>query len=127
MRLAHIRERHAPAGTPWRLAAGLDDERWIDLEPARRRAIAPRPTLEHDSVLFRRPISTLDDVLARGLRVAVLGELPDSFESRDEDDEAVLLSDDLAFGPPILAPPSLRDGYGFEGHVGTMWARRGGE
>jgi fumarylacetoacetate (FAA) hydrolase len=126
MRLAHIRERHAPAGTPWRLAAGLDDDRWIDLEPARRRVIARRPTLEHDSVLFRRPISTLDEVLARGLRVASLGDLLDGFEPRDDDD-AVLRSEDLSFGTPILAPPSLRDGYGFEGHVGTMWARRGGE
>jgi fumarylacetoacetate (FAA) hydrolase len=127
VRLAHIRERHGPAGTPWRLAAALDDERWIDLEPARRRAIARRPTLEHDSVLFRRPISTLDELLTRGLRVAALGELVDGFEPRDEDDDAVLRADDLAFGTPILAPPSLRDGYGFEGHVGTMWARRGGE
>ena len=31
----------------------------------------------------------------------------------------------LTFGPPILRPPSIRDGYGFEGHVATMWARRG--
>ena len=36
-------------------------------------------------------------------------------------------SDDLAFGPPILRPPSLRDFYAFEGHVRTMWERRGGE
>ena len=34
---------------------------------------------------------------------------------------------DLAFGPPVLRPPSLRDFYAFERHVGTMWARRGGE
>ena len=34
---------------------------------------------------------------------------------------------DLAFGPPILRPPSLRDFYAFEGHVRTMWERRGGE
>ena len=31
------------------------------------------------------------------------------------------------FGAPLLAPPSVRDGYGFEGHVRTMWERRGGE
>ena len=31
------------------------------------------------------------------------------------------------FGPPILRPPSLRDFYAFEGHVRTMWERRGGE
>src|SRR5205085_5778267 len=34
---------------------------------------------------------------------------------------------DLLFGPPILRPPSLRDFYAFEGHVRTMWQRRGGE
>jgi len=28
---------------------------------------------------------------------------------------------------PLLQPLSLRDGYGFEGHVRTTWARRGGE
>jgi fumarylacetoacetate (FAA) hydrolase len=33
---------------------------------------------------------------------------------------------ELAFGPPILQPPSLRDFYAFEGHVRTMWERRGG-
>jgi fumarylacetoacetate (FAA) hydrolase len=126
VRLAHVRERHAPVGAPWRLTAALDDSRWLDLEPARRRAIARRPTLEHDSILFRRPISTLDEALARGLRVAALGEIVDGFEAR-EDDDAVLAATDLAFGTPILTPPSLRDGYGFEGHVGTMWARRGGE
>ena len=33
----------------------------------------------------------------------------------------------MDFGLPLLAPPSVRDGYGFEGHVRTMWERRGGE
>ena len=42
-------------------------------------------------------------------------------------DEAVLDGANLAFGPPVLRPPSLRDFYAFERHVGTMWARRGGE
>ena len=32
---------------------------------------------------------------------------------------------DLRFGPPVLRPTSLRDFYAFEGHVATMWARRG--
>jgi len=127
VRLAHVRERHAPAGAPWRLAAALDDGRWLDLEPARRRAIARRPTLEHDSALHRQPISTLDDGLRRGLRVAVFGDLVDGFEARDTDDDAILDPDAIRFGPPILAPPSFRDGYGFEQHVGMMWRRRGGE
>ncbi|HEX2469222.1 MAG TPA: fumarylacetoacetate hydrolase family protein [Candidatus Limnocylindrales bacterium] len=126
MRLAHVRERHAPAGTPWRLAAALDEHRWLDLEPARRRAIAARPALEHDSALFRRPISTLDEALARGLRVAAFGELVGGFEER-EGDAAVLDGGDVTIGAPVLAPVSLRDGYGFEGHVRSMWERRGGE
>jgi fumarylacetoacetate (FAA) hydrolase len=127
VRLAHVRERHAPAGAPWRLAAALDDGRWLDLETARRRAIAARPTLEHDSILFRQPTTTLDDGLRRGLRVAAFGELVDGFEPRGEDDPAVLDAVGLQFGPPVLAPPSLRDGYGFEQHVGIMWRRRGAE
>ena len=128
MRLAHARERHAPAGSPWRLVAALDDPptRWLDLETARRRAIRARPALEHDDVLYRRPVTTLDAHLAGGLRVAVLEGLLDGFEPRSEDDAAVLVGP-LDFGSPILAPPSVRDGYGFERHVRTMWERRGGE
>ena len=128
MRLAHVRVRNAPAGTPWRLVVALDDppSHWLDLEVARRRAIRARPTLEHDRVLFRRPITTLDEHLARGLRVGALGDLVDGFEPRDDDDDAVL-GGDLVFGSPVLRPISLRDGYGFEGHVRTMWERRGGE
>ncbi|MBA2373584.1 MAG: fumarylacetoacetate hydrolase family protein [Chloroflexi bacterium] len=84
------------------------------------------PALAHDAVLFRTPLTTLDDALSRGLRVAALGELLDRFSPRDEDD-AVLITDDLDFGAPVLRPTSLRDGYGFEGHVRTMWERRGGE
>ena len=129
MRLAHVRERHAPAGAPWRLAAALDDPptRWLDLTVARRRAVAARPTLAHDQVLFRQPVTTLDDHLGRGLRVAALADLVEGFEARGDADEGVARDADLAFGPPVLAPPSVRDGYGFEGHVRTMWERRGGE
>ena len=127
MRLAHVRERHSPAGAPWRLAAMLDEGRWLDLEPARRRAIAARRTLEHDQALFRRPISTLDAALASGLRVAAFGELVDGFQQRDEDDAAVLNDRDISFGAPLLEPRSFRDGYGFEGHVRTMWSRRDAE
>jgi 2-keto-4-pentenoate hydratase/2-oxohepta-3-ene-1,7-dioic acid hydratase in catechol pathway len=126
VRVAHIRERHAPAGAPWRLAAALEEHRWLDLEPARRRAIAARPALEHDSALFRRPISTLDEALTRGLRIAAFGELVEGFEER-EGDAAVLDERGITFGAPVLAPVSLRDGYGFEGHVRSMWERRGGE
>ena len=135
MRIAHVRERHAPAGAPWRLAAadpagttGADGPtRWIDLEPARRRAIATRPALAHDSALHRHPLTTLDDLLARRMRVEALRDLVDGFAARADDDPALLEAADLAFGPPVLRPPSIRDFYAFEGHVRTMWERRGGE
>jgi len=129
MRVAHVRERHAPAGAPWRLAAALGDPptHWLDLDIARRRAVAARPTLAHDQALFRQPVTTLDDHLARGLRVAALTDLVEGFEQRSEDDPAALDDASLDFGLPLLAPPSVRDGYGFEGHVRTMWERRGGE
>jgi len=128
MRLAHVRERFGPAGSPWRLAAGLDPEgrTWLDLEVARRRAVAANPALAHDRLLHRQPITTLDDHVARGLRVAALEELVEGFAARDDDD-AVLAGADLVFGPPILRPPTFRDFYAFEGHVRTMWERRGGE
>ncbi len=89
--------------------------------------MAARPALAHDAVLHRQPVTTLDDHLARGLRVEALRDLVDGFEPRDSDDSAVLAADGLDFGPPILRPPSLRDFYAFEGHVRTMWERRGGE
>jgi fumarylacetoacetate (FAA) hydrolase len=131
MRIGHVRERHAPAGSPWRLVGALDRDEspahWIDLEVARRRAVAGRPALEHDSALHRQSVTTLDDHLARGLRVEALRDLIEGFEPRAPDDDAVLEASDLAFGPPILRPPSLRDFYAFEGHVRTMWERRGGE
>ena len=131
MKVAHVRERHAPAGAPWRLAAALDagedPRRWLDLEVARRRAVGARPALAHDATLFRQPVTTLDDHLARGLRVEALRDLVEGFAPRDEDDDAVLGSAEVSFGPPILRPPSVRDFYAFEGHVRTMWERRGGE
>ncbi len=130
MKVAHVRERHAPAGTPYRLAAALDLEasEWLDLEVARRRLAAADPRRPHDGAIFRRPISTLDAHLAGGLRVAALGELVDDFVPAEEDDEAILDAADLAFGPPVLHPTSLRDFYAFERHVATMWSaprRRG--
>jgi fumarylacetoacetate (FAA) hydrolase len=129
VKIAHVRERHAAAGAPWRLAAALDTgevpTQWLDLERTRRRAIHGDPRREHNSALFRQPVTTLDAHLAAGLRVAALGELVDGFQSRGEDDAAVLDVADLRLGPPILRPPSLRDFYAFEGHVATMWARRG--
>jgi fumarylacetoacetate (FAA) hydrolase len=129
VKLAHVRDRSGPIGAPWRLAAALDDgaTKWFDLEVARRRAAAADPNLAHDRVLFRQPVTTLDDHLARGLRVEALAELVEPFTARGDDDDAVTDAADLAFGPPILRPPSLRDFYAFERHVATVWGRRGGE
>jgi fumarylacetoacetate (FAA) hydrolase len=133
MRVAHALEAHGPAGVPWRLVASGRSEdqggRWLDLEVARRRLVARDPRRAHNAVLFRQPITTLDDHLARGLRIESLAELVEGFEalgSPDEDD-AVLDETDLRFGPPILRPPAFRDFYAFEQHVRTMWERRGGE
>ncbi len=129
MRLAHVLERHAPAGSPWRLVAALDPEgsRWVDLEVARRRAIARDPNLAHDSTLHRVRVTTLDDHLARGLRVEALAELVEGFVPREGDDDALLRAGDLVFGRPVLDPRSFRDFYAFERHVRTMWERRGQE
>lgn len=129
MKIAHVRERHAPAGTPWRLAAALDPAatKWVDLEIARRRAVSADPDRAHNSVLHRTPLTTLDDHLARGLRVEALAELVHGFEPRDDPDTDDAFADaaDLDFGPPVLRPPSLRDFYAFERHVRTIWERRG--
>jgi fumarylacetoacetate (FAA) hydrolase len=138
MKIAHVREVHAAAGAPWRLAAALDEAEgsgtvepaeWLDLEVVRRRAVTADPRLVHNSALHRAPVTTLDDHLAAGLRVAALADLVDGFVRRGdaEDDDAVLPVADLRFGPPVLRPPSLRDFYAFEAHVRTMWERRGGE
>jgi len=126
MKIAHARETNAPAGAPYRLHGALDaaGAKWLDLEIARRRLVRRDERLAHNSVLFRRPLTTLDDVLARGLRVEALRDLLEPFAGLDPDDDAVANATDLAFGPPILRPTSLRDFYAFERHVGTMWKRR---
>ena len=131
MKIAHVRERHAPAGAPWRLAAAADHQpmpaRWLDLEVARRAMVQADPRLAHNSALFRQPLGTLDELLGRGLRVAALGEIVDgSVTDVDAGLDAGLDAADLRFGPPILRPGSLRDFYAFEQHVRTMWERRGG-
>jgi len=97
---------------------------WLDLEIARRRAVHADPRLEHNALLYRQPITTLDDHLARELRVEALRDVVDGFEARGSDDPAVMDAADLLFGPPILRPPSLRDFYAFERHVATIWKRR---
>ena len=120
MKIAQVRERNAPAGTPWRLAAALNNDgtHWLDLEDARRAMVVAEPGRAHNSSLFRQPITTLDAHLANGLRVDALADLLEA--NAEEPMDASVLD----FGPPILAPPSLRDFYAFEQHVGTMWKRR---
>ena len=120
MKIAHVREHNAPAGSPWRLAAALDGDgaQWLDLEGARRASVAAQPGRAHNSALFRQPITTLDAHLSNGLRVDALADLLDA--DADEPLDASVLH----FGPPILAPTSFRDFYAFERHVGTMWKRR---
>jgi fumarylacetoacetate (FAA) hydrolase len=131
VRVAHIRERHGPAGAPWRLAAsGGGSEPWLDLEVARRRLVAADPGRAHNAILFRQPLTTLDDMLERGLRIEALREIVEGVGAtgrRDPDDDAFLDEADLAFGPPILRPPSFRDFYAFEQHVATVWQRRQSE
>ena len=121
MRIAHVRERNAPIGTPWRLAVALDSggATWADLEAARRTMVTEDPRRAHNAVLFRQPLTTLDAHLGRGLRVAALGEIAETVREPTWDTE------EIAFGPPILDPRSLRDFYAFEQHVGVMWRRRG--
>ena len=120
MKLAHVRERHAPAGAPWRLAAALDADggAWLDLEAARHALVAADPARAHNSSLFRQQVTTLDAHLASGLRVEALADLLAA------DAEEPLDASALQFGPPILQPPAFRDFYAFEQHVGTMWKRR---
>jgi fumarylacetoacetate (FAA) hydrolase len=131
VRVGHVRERHGPAGAPWRLAASPGPGgAWLDLEVVRRRLVAADARRAHNAILFRQSLTTLDDVLERGLRIEALGEIVDSATAlgpRDPDDEAFLDEADLAFGPPILQPPSFRDFYAFEQHVATMWQRRQSE
>jgi fumarylacetoacetate (FAA) hydrolase len=140
VRIAHVRERHAPAGSGWRLAAALDGgespTRWLDLEIGRRRLARIDPRLAHNDILFRKPLTTLDEHLGvcggePAGRVEALRAIVEPFASGqmqlDDEDDAVIDARDVVFGPPILQPPSLRDFYAFEGHVRTMWERRGGE
>jgi fumarylacetoacetate (FAA) hydrolase len=131
VRLAHVRERTAPAGAPWRLAAALDDGRWLDFEPARRRLLAHDARLAHNEALFRTPVTTLDAHLAAGRRVEALRALLDPYLERPEllgdehDDSAPGLAErTVRFGSPVLQPASLRDFYAFEAHVRTAWERR---
>jgi fumarylacetoacetate (FAA) hydrolase len=129
--VGHVRERHGPAGAPWRLAATSGPgQPWLDLEIARRRLVAADPRRAHNAILFRQPLTTLDGVLERGIRIEALGEIVDVATAagpRGDDDDAILDEAQLAFGPPVLRASSFRDFYAFEQHVATMWQRRQSE
>jgi fumarylacetoacetate (FAA) hydrolase len=129
VKLAHARERNAPAGTSFRLFAATDPQgsRWLDLEVGRRRMLRRDAGMAHNSVLFRQPVTTLDDHMARGLRVEALREIVEGSLPVADDDDALATASELVFGSPVLRPTSLRDFYAFERHVGTMWSRRGQE
>ena len=109
------RRRAVAPGRRPRLRAGT---RWLDLEEARRSLVAADPGRAHNSRLFRQPVTTLDAHLASGLRVDALADLLEA-DAEEPMDASV-----LDFGPPILQPPTFRDFYAFERHVGTMWKRR---
>lgn len=131
MRIAHVRERDGPEDAPWRLAvaldSGLEPGRWLDVERARRRLLDTTPALQRDVAALSSPLSTLDDLLARGLRIAALGEVLDRAVATEvAEGDAVLESAGLRFGPPVLHPPSIRDGFGFEAHVRMAWEHHGG-
>src|SRR5258708_8427929 len=97
MKIAHVREVNAPAGAAWRPAAAPDGApepaslvpptEWLDLEVARRRAVAADPRLAHNSALHRAPVTTLDDHLAGGSRVVALADLVGGFVRRGDGDE----------------------------------------
>jgi fumarylacetoacetate (FAA) hydrolase len=129
VKLAHVRERHGPAGAPWRLVAALQDA-WLDLEPARRRLAAGDPSLAHNEPLFRAPLTTLDAHLRAGFRVEALRSIVQPFLERPElagdraESDLLVATTDVRFGPPLLEPTSFRDFYAFEGHVRTAWERR---
>ncbi len=132
MILAHVRERNAPAGTAWRLAAAIGPAahrrapralarpRGRPPPAARRRSgpgpqLGPLPPAADDPRRPPRggPAGRRPGRAGRGLRAA---------RRRRPGRPAAA---DAGFGPPILRPASLRDFYAFEGHVATMWARRG--
>ena len=133
MKVAHVRERHAPAGAPWRLAAGARCRRgargagstWRSPVDARSRG---RPALAHDAALY--PPAGDDARRPPGSRPPGRGAARPASRASSRATRTTTRSwtpRDLVFGPPVLRPPSLRDFYAFEGHVRTMWERRGGE
>src|SRR5919108_575896 len=95
----------------------------------RVRATSDRAELRTLLDLSQTSLIAAGIALLLAILLGIWAELVDRFEPRGgpDEDEAMLEADEVAFGPPVLAPLSMRDGYGFEQHVGMMWRRRGGE
>ena len=128
MRLAHVRERNAPAGAPWRLAAALDPAAttWLDVEVARRRAVAARPESRPRQ---RAPPPAGDHARrppgprpARGRARRPRRGVRPAWSRRRRCRPRCRRPRPRPAGAP---PPSFRDFYSFERHVSTMWERRG--
>ena len=131
MRIAHVRERHAPAGHPLAAGGGArrprghePEPRWLDLEVARRRRRGgqadPRPRPGRSSASRSRRSTTTWP--------AACASRPSASSSRGSAEWRRLRDSRPGrrcgprrgrprFGPPILRPPSFRDFYAFERHV----------
>ena len=72
------RERRGSSPPP----ATRGAERWLLLDEARQGLVVEDPRRAHNSPLFRQPITTLDDHLARGLRVEALAEIVEGYARR---------------------------------------------
>ncbi len=77
-------------------------------------------------MLFRQPITTLDEHLARGLRVEALADVVDGYAAADEDDEAVLDAATWCSARPSCSRPACATSTPSRATSRTMWERRGG-
>ena len=109
MRIAHIRERNAPAGAPWRLAGAIDEGlQWVDLEIATR---TWQGRASPDSVSYRIVREWRLAVLARiksGLLAPAMAAMGEDFVMPDlpqlEGHLLGLLHDEQLLSAPVLAP-----------------------
>ena len=107
VKIAHVRERHAPAGTPVaaRRGARCRPAGWTSRRRAAARRAQDRPRPQRG--LFRQPITTLDAHLARGLRVDALADLLDAERRRADGCARTSTSGRRSSQPPTL-PRLLR-------------------
>ena len=135
MRIAHVRERHAPAGAPWRLAAadpsGRPGGRPGPLDRPRAGPSAGRRRPSRARARQRPPPPAADDA-RRPARAPACGSRRCATSSRASRRAPTTTrrSSRRTTSPSVRrcsGPPSIRDFYAFEGHVRTMWERRGGE